>query len=111
VIGAGDLGKSFVFDAPEGFHFLGISVKVENLSSESLQYSDFAERTRISAQDGSSGFVTFVINGGISLTPVNEEIESSQTEEMVMLFAVSDEATEFTLIHDELPPIALEIKE
>jgi hypothetical protein len=111
VTGAGDLGKSFVFDAPEGFHFLAVVVQIKNLTDEALLYADFAETTRIAAKDGKAGFIGFITNNSLVFDIGDRAIDAGETEEAGLLYAVSDESTEFSLIHDTLAPITLEVKE
>jgi len=111
VIGAGDLGKSFVFDAPEGFHFLAVVVQIKNLTDEALLYADFAKTARIAAKDGGAGFIGFLADNSLVFEIGDKAIDAGETEEIGLLYAVSDESTGFSLIHDSLAPIALEIKE
>jgi len=111
VVGAGDLGKSFVFDAPDKFHFLGVFVQIENLEGEPLLLSDFAESIHIRVEEGAGGFVTFIVGTMVQIPPFTGEIDAGQTENLGLLFAVSDGSTGFTLIHDSLPPITLEVEE
>ena len=104
------MGKSFVFNAPEGFHFLGVFVRVENLADDPLLYTDFAESTSIRAIEGAGGFVTFIVGDSVLIPPISSEFDAGQTENVGLLFAVSDGSTEFSLIHDSLPPITLEVE-
>ena len=106
-IGAVDLGKSFVFSAPEDLHFLGVFVQVENLADQPLLLADFAERTSILVSDGGGGFVTFIVGDSVLLPPISGQFDAGETTEIGLLFAVSDGSTTYRLAHEALPPIAL----